>query len=182
MRARPLTEATNKIAADNATQRTFSSTGVELENAVQFFFSRFWWILVQRGKLFGSHFSVRRQWRKMFPGSRVVSRFFNIYSARKGPRPRPHFYLLLTVSQPLSSGSAQRARHCGLSKSVLLGAHWQSVCFSVQMRSYLGRMGTYRNSPAGNRAKCLSWVELRSRRCYWVFGTVPFCSTKHART
>jgi hypothetical protein len=38
--------------------------------------------------------------------------------------------ILLTVSQPLSSGSApQRARHCGLSKSVLLGAHWRSVCF-----------------------------------------------------
>ena len=25
--------------------------------------------------------------------------------------------------------SAQRARHCGLSKSVLLGAHWLAVCF-----------------------------------------------------
>ena len=36
--------------------------------------------------------------------------------------------ILLTVSQPLSSGSAQRARHCGLSKSVLLGAHWRAVC------------------------------------------------------
>ena len=44
-RARSLTGAI-KFATDNATQRKFSSTGVERENAVQFP-PRFWWFLVQ---------------------------------------------------------------------------------------------------------------------------------------
>ena len=52
----------------------------------------------------------------------------SLHRPLNGPQP-PSPAIPLTVSQPLSSGSAQRARHCGLSTiSVLLGAHWRGRC------------------------------------------------------
>ena len=63
------------------------------------------------GNFFGSHFGVRLLWRVVFFGSRCHCKVFSD-SLLVRTVARDFFK---GVSPPLSSGSAQRARHCGLS-------------------------------------------------------------------
>ena len=59
----------------------------------------------------------------MFLGSRFQWKIF-IPSVRNFIRLRYE-----TNEFPCHCHSGGSARHCGLSKSVLLGAHWRAVCF-----------------------------------------------------
>ena len=94
-RARSLTDAIKKAnAIDNATQRTFSFTGVERENAVQKGFPLklvFCCFFVDfSGKLFRTAFSRSTPVKENVLW--VTLSMATFYSVRKGPRPRSQFY------------------------------------------------------------------------------------------
>ena len=83
-------------------------------------------VLGSVGNFFGSDFGVRLHWGIALIGS---GNYCEVFLVSLTDRALARCFANEFPHRSTGSGSAQRARHCGLSKSVLLGALWRVVCF-----------------------------------------------------